>query len=73
MQDIVHLFKKLAVRDYVAAAKAIPIIDYGPYFAGKTQALERIACEVAHASENVVIAADFKSGSDQPKLIRNRP
>ena len=49
-----HLFKKLAVRNYVAAAKAIPIIDYGPYFAGKTQALERVACEVAHASENAL-------------------
>lgn len=48
-----HLFKKLAVRDYVAAAKAVPIIDYGPYFAGKTGALERVACQVAHACENV--------------------
>lgn len=30
-----HLFKKQAVRDY-AAAKAIPVIDYGSYFAGET-------------------------------------
>ena len=48
-----HLFRKQAVRDYAAAAKAIPIIDYGPYFAGETGALERLAGQVAHACENV--------------------
>ena len=48
-----HFFKKQAVRDYVAAAKAIPIIDYGLYFAGETGALERLVCEVAYACENV--------------------
>ena len=48
-----HLFKKQAVRDYVAAANAIPIIDFGLYFEGKGGALERLACEVAYACENV--------------------
>jgi isopenicillin N synthase-like dioxygenase len=47
-----HLFKKQAIRDYAAAAKIIPVIDYGPYFAGETGALERVAYEVAHACEN---------------------
>ena len=31
----------------------IPIIDYGPYFAGAPGALERVAVDVAHACENV--------------------
>ena len=48
-----HLFRKQAVRDYAAAAKAIPVIDYGRYFAGETRALERLAREVAHACQNV--------------------
>jgi isopenicillin N synthase-like dioxygenase len=48
-----HLFRKQAVRDHTAAAKAIPVIDYGPYFAGETGVLERLAGQVAHACENV--------------------
>jgi isopenicillin N synthase-like dioxygenase len=48
-----HLFRKQAVRDHAAAAKAIPVIDYGPYFAGETGELERLAGQVAHACENV--------------------
>jgi hypothetical protein len=31
----------------------IPIIDYGPYFAGAPEALEGVAADVAHACENV--------------------
>ena len=48
-----HLFKEQAVRDYAAAAKAIPVIDYGPFFAGEKGALERLAEQVAHACENI--------------------
>ncbi|HUC09547.1 MAG TPA: 2-oxoglutarate and iron-dependent oxygenase domain-containing protein [Stellaceae bacterium] len=48
-----HLFKQQAVRDYAAAARAIPVIDYGPYFAGEIGALDRLAAELAHACENV--------------------
>jgi isopenicillin N synthase-like dioxygenase len=48
-----HLFRERAVRDYAAAAGAIPVIDYGPYFAGETGALERLADEIVHACENV--------------------
>ncbi len=48
-----HLFKEQAVRDYAAAAKAIPIIDYGPYFAGEKGALEALAAELTHACENI--------------------
>jgi len=48
-----HLFKQYAVADDEAAARMIPVIDYGPYFAGEPGALDRIAAEVAHACENV--------------------
>jgi isopenicillin N synthase-like dioxygenase len=48
-----HLFKQYAVGDYDAAARMIPVIDYGPYFAGESGALARVAGEVARACENV--------------------
>jgi isopenicillin N synthase-like dioxygenase len=48
-----HLFERQGVADYQAAARLIPVIDYGPYFAGVPGALERVAAEVAHACENV--------------------
>ena len=48
-----HLFNEFAVEDQEAAARMIPIIDYGPYFAGVPGALECVAAEVAHACENV--------------------
>jgi isopenicillin N synthase-like dioxygenase len=48
-----HLFKEHAVRDYAAAAKTIPVVDYGPYFAGDKGALEQLAAELAHACENI--------------------
>jgi hypothetical protein len=48
-----HLFKEHAVGDYEAAARAIPVIDYGSYFAGEPGALEKVAADVARACENV--------------------
>ena len=48
-----HLFKEQAARDPAALAAAIPVIDYGPYFAGEKDALERVAAEVADACENI--------------------
>ena len=48
-----HLFRQHGVRDHQEAAGQIPVIDYGPYFAGAPGALERIAAEVAHACEDI--------------------
>jgi isopenicillin N synthase-like dioxygenase len=48
-----HLFERQRVEDHAAAAEQIPVIDYGPYFAGAPGALERVAAEVAHACERV--------------------
>lgn len=47
-----HLFQTKAVKDFEAAA-AVPVIDFGPYFAGEPGALERLAQDVRHACENV--------------------
>jgi isopenicillin N synthase-like dioxygenase len=48
-----NLFKEHAVRDPEMAARTIPLIDYGPCFAGERGALERLADEVGHACEEV--------------------
>jgi isopenicillin N synthase-like dioxygenase len=47
------LFKEFGVRDYDAAAAQIPVIDFGPVFAGEPAALESLAPNVRHACENV--------------------
>ena len=57
-----HLFRDQGVRDHEAAAKLIPVIDYGPCFAGVAGALERVAAEVAHACENVGFFYAFNHG-----------
>jgi isopenicillin N synthase-like dioxygenase len=48
-----HLFEQHRVKDYDEAARLIPVIDYGPHYAGVPGALERVAGKVAHACENV--------------------
>jgi len=48
-----NLFKNHGVKDFAAAAAQIPVIDYGPYFAGEPGALERLVPQVRHACENV--------------------
>ena len=48
-----HLFRQYQVRDPEAAASAIPVIDYGRYFAGEAGALGDLARAVRHACENV--------------------
>jgi isopenicillin N synthase-like dioxygenase len=48
-----HLFKELAVKDVEATAAKIPVIDYGPYFAGEKGALGRLGAEIRAACEQV--------------------
>jgi len=48
-----HLFKQYAVSDPDAAASAIPVIDYGPYFAGEREALSDLARQVRRACQDV--------------------
>jgi isopenicillin N synthase-like dioxygenase len=47
------LFKEFGVRDYAAAAAQIPVIDFGPVFAGEPGALGRTVEVVRHACEHV--------------------
>ena len=48
-----NLFQEQGVKDYAAAAALIPVIDFGPVFAGVPGALERLAPQVGAACENV--------------------
>jgi len=48
-----NLFKEQGVKDYAAAASLIPVIDFGPYFAGEPGALDALVPQVRHACENV--------------------
>src|ERR1700739_459948 len=64
------LFKQSAVADYDAAARSIPVIDYGPYFAGAPGALERVAAEVAHACENVGFFYALNHGVPEEVIAR---
>lgn len=48
-----NLFREQGVRDYAAAAAKIPVIDFGPYFAGEPGALARVAAETRDACENI--------------------
>ncbi|HEV8680954.1 MAG TPA: 2-oxoglutarate and iron-dependent oxygenase domain-containing protein, partial [Stellaceae bacterium] len=47
------LFKEFGVRDYAAAAAQIPVIDFGPVFAGEPGVLGRTVEVVRHACEHV--------------------
>ncbi len=48
-----NLFERHRVGDYAAAAALIPIIDFGPAFAGEKGALRRVAAEARRACEQV--------------------
>jgi isopenicillin N synthase-like dioxygenase len=48
-----NLFQQHGVRDYAAAAAQIPVIDFGPLFAGEPGALPNLANAARHACENV--------------------
>jgi isopenicillin N synthase-like dioxygenase len=48
-----NLFKEQGVEDYAGAASQIPVIDFRPYFAAETGALERLAAELGDACENI--------------------
>ena len=65
-----HLFQQHAVKDTAAAAAKIPVIDYGPYFAGEPGALERLAEQVRYACENVGFLYVLNHGVPQEIIDR---
>jgi isopenicillin N synthase-like dioxygenase len=48
-----HLFRENAAADMDAAVARIPVIDFGPCFAGEPGALEAVGAEVRHACETI--------------------
>lgn len=48
-----HLFKQYAVRDVADVAARIPIIDFGPHFAGKAGAMDVLVRQIRQACEDV--------------------
>ena len=62
-----NLFKEQGVKDFAAAASQIPVIDYGPYFAGEPGALDRLVPQVRHACEH--IGFFYISGHGVPDAI----
>ena len=48
-----HLFRENAPDNMDAAVAQIPVIDFGPYFAGETGALESLGAEVRRACETI--------------------
>jgi isopenicillin N synthase-like dioxygenase len=65
-----HLFTQHGVGNYDAAARSIPVIDYGPYFAGAPGALERVAADVAQACENIGFFYALNHGVPQDVIAR---
>ena len=62
-----NLFQAQGVKDYERAAAQIPVIDFGPCFAGKPGAIERTASVVRHACEAVGF---FAAASSVPGSLR---
>jgi isopenicillin N synthase-like dioxygenase len=65
-----NLFKEQGVKDYAAAAQQIPVIDFGPYFAGETGALDRLVPPVRHACEKIGFFYALGHGVDEAVVDR---
>jgi isopenicillin N synthase-like dioxygenase len=65
-----NLFTEQGVKDYAAAASQIPVIDFGPYFAGEAGALAPLADKVGRACETVGFFYAAGHGVDE-SLIDN--
>ena len=65
-----HLFQQHAVKDLAEAAAKIPVIDYGPYFAGEPDALARLAEQVRYACENIGFLYVLNHGVPQDVIDR---
>jgi isopenicillin N synthase-like dioxygenase len=65
-----NLFKEQEVKDFAAAASQIPVIDFGPYFAGEPGALDRLAPQVRHACEQIGFFYALGHGVDEALIDR---
>jgi isopenicillin N synthase-like dioxygenase len=62
-----NIFKALAVRDFDAATKAIPLIDVGPAFRGEPGAMDTVAREVRRACE--MVGFFYLAGHGVPQAV----
>ena len=65
-----HLFKQQAVKDPESVSQLVPVIDFGPYFAGHPGALESLAEQLRHACENIGFLYATNHGVNQPVIDR---
>jgi isopenicillin N synthase-like dioxygenase len=65
-----NLFKEQGVKDYAGAASQIPVIDFGPYFAGEAGALDRLVPQLRHACENIGFFYALNHGVDDAVVDR---
>ncbi|MGE0224633.1 MAG: isopenicillin N synthase family dioxygenase [Acetobacteraceae bacterium] len=65
-----HLFKQHAVKNVEEVSSLIPIVDFGPYFAGEPNALERLAENLRYACENVGFLYAINHGVPQELIDR---
>ena len=65
-----HLFQQHAVKDLAAISSMIPVIDYGPYFAGEPGALPRLAENLRYACENIGFFYALNHGVPQDIIDR---
>jgi isopenicillin N synthase-like dioxygenase len=66
----VDLFKEFGVKDHAAAAALIPVIDFGPVFAGEPGALNHTANIVRDACERVGFFYALRHGVEQELIDR---
>jgi len=66
----VNLFQEQGVKDYERAAAQIPVIDFGPCFAGDPGALGRTAPVVRHACEAVGFFYALNHGVPEALIAR---
>ena len=62
-----NIFKTLAVKDFDAATKAIPLIDVGPAFRGEPGATDTVAREVRRACE--MVGFFYLAGHGVPQAV----
>jgi isopenicillin N synthase-like dioxygenase len=65
-----HLFKQYAVKDTETVSKLIPVIDFGPFFAGETGALDQLAEQLRDACENIGFLYALNHGVPQTTIDR---
>jgi isopenicillin N synthase-like dioxygenase len=65
-----HLFKQYEVKDTESVSKLIPVIDFAPFFAGETGALDQLAEQLRDACKNIGFLYALNHGVPQTVIDR---